>query len=211
MRNYILALAGLAVVASVPLHGQTSKRAITLDDHSRIVSVADPQRSPDGQWVAYTVTTIDADKDRRNTDLWMIKWDGSEQLQLTSSPDGESSPRWSPDNKYLAFVASRGTDDEKKRGGQIWLLNRAGGEAQKVSDVKGGVSDIQWSPDSTRIAFTHDDEDPRDEPEKMDGWKRKTTPPIVIDRYKFKQDRSGYLGNVYSHIGVLELATRTHK
>ncbi len=211
MRNYILALAGLAVVASVPLHGQTSKRAITLDDHSRIVSVADPQRSPDGQWVAYTVTTIDADKDRRNTDLWMIKWDGSEQLQLTSSPDGESSPRWSPDNKYLAFVASRGTDDEKKRGGQIWLLNRAGGEAQKVSDVKGGVSDIQWSPDSTRIAFTHDDEDPRDEPEKMDGWKRKTTPPIVIDRYKFKQDRSGYLGNVYSHIGVFELATRTHK
>ena len=211
MRNYILALAGLAVVASVPLHGQTSKRAITLDDHSRIVSVADPQRSPDGQWVAYTVTTIDADKDRRNTDLWMIKWDGSEQLQLTSSPDGESSPRWSPDNKYLAFVASRGTDDEKKRGGQIWLLNRSGGEAQKVSDVKGGVSDIQWSPDSTRIAFTHDDEDPRDEPEKMDGWKRKTTPPIVIDRYKFKQDRSGYLGNVYSHIGVFELATRTHK
>ena len=105
-------------------------------------------------WVAYTVTTIDAEKDRRNTDVWMVKWDGSDQLQLTSSPDGESSPRWSPDNKYLAFVASRGTEEEKKKGGQIWLLNRAGGEAQKVSDFKGGVSDIQWSPDSTRIAFT---------------------------------------------------------
>ncbi|MFM8534778.1 MAG: S9 family peptidase [Acidimicrobiia bacterium] len=212
MRTYLIVLAGFAVAASASLSGQqAARRAITLDDHSRIVGVADPQRSPDGQWVAYTVTTIDADKDRRNTDLWWIKWDGSDQLQLTSSPDGESSPRWSPDNKYPAFVASRGTDDEKKRGGQIWLLNRAGGEAQKVSDVKGGVSDIQWSPDSTRIAFTHDDEDPRDEPEKMDGWKRKTTPPIVIDRYKFKQDRSGYLGNVYSHIGVFELATRTHK
>ncbi len=211
MRNYILALAAVALAASSPVYGQTAKRAITLDDHSRIIGVGDPQRSPDGLWVAYTVTTIDADKDRRNTDIWMIKWDGSEQLQLTSSPDGESSPRWSPDNKYLAFVASRGTEEEKKKGGQIWLLNRAGGEAQKISDVKGGVSDIQWSPDSTRIAFTHEDEDPREEPEKMEGWKRKTTPPIVIDRYKFKQDRAGYLGNYYSHIGVFDLATKTHK
>jgi dipeptidyl aminopeptidase/acylaminoacyl peptidase len=211
MRNYIVALAACALAASAPLHGQAAKRAITLDDHSRVIGVGDPQRSPDGQWVAYTVTTIDADKDRRNTDVWMIKWDGSEQLQLTSSPDGESSPRWSPDNKYLAFVASRGTEEEKKKGGQIWLLNRAGGEAHRVSDVKGGVSDIQWSPDSTRIVFTHADEDPRDEPEKMEGWKRKTAPPIVIDRYHFKQDRSGYLGNYYSHIGVFDITAKTHK
>jgi len=77
--------------------------------------------------------------------------------------------------------------------------------------VKGGVGDIQWSPDSTRIAFTHQDEDPRDEPEKMEGWKRKTTPPIVIDRYHFKEDRTGYLGNYYSHIGVFDVASKTHK
>jgi len=210
MRKLTIGLAVCSLVGMVSLHGQT-KRAITLDDHSRIINVGDPQRSPDGLWVAYTVTTIDAEKDRRNTDVWMVKWDGSDQLQLTSSPDGESSPRWSPDNKYLAFVASRGTDEEKKKGGQIWLLNRAGGEAQKVSDVKGGVGDIQWSPDSTRIAFTHEDEDPRDEPEKLDGWKRKTAPPIVIDRYHFKEDRTGFLGNYYSHIGVFDVAARTSK
>jgi dipeptidyl aminopeptidase/acylaminoacyl peptidase len=220
MRKHLFTFVALALAGTVSIQGQTAKpssapsategrRAITLDDHSRIVGVGDPQRSPDGLWVAYTVTTIDADKDRRNTDVWMVKWDGSEQLQLTSSPDGESSPRWSPDNKYLAFVASRGTDEEKKKGGQIWLLNRAGGEAQKVSDFKGGLGDIQWSPDSTRIAFTHSDEDPRDEPEKMDGWKRKTVPPIVIDRYQFKRDRTGYLGNYYSHIGVFDVATKT--
>jgi dipeptidyl aminopeptidase/acylaminoacyl peptidase len=211
MRKHVIALVVAAFAGAVSIHGQAAKRAITLDDHSRIINVGDPQRSPDGVWVAYTVTTIDAEKDRRNTDVWMVKWDGSEQLQLTSSPDGESSPRWSPDNKYLAFVASRGTDEEKKKGGQIWLLNRAGGEAQKVSDFKGGVGDIQWSPDSTRIAFTHDDEDPADEPEKMDGWKRKTAPPIVIDRYQFKRDRAGYLKNLYTHIGVFDLATKTHK
>src|SRR5690349_20776337 len=163
-------LLALAMAEAIALHGsgvvsaQTSRRPLALEDHSRILGVGDPQRSPDGQWVAYTVTAIDAEKDRRNTDIWMVKWDGSENLQLTSSPDSESSPRWSPDGKYLAFVASRGTEEEKKKGGQIWLLNRAGGEAQKVSDLKGGLGDIQWSPDSTRIAFTHGDEDPRDEP-----------------------------------------------
>ena len=191
MRKLAIGLVACSLAGAVSLQGQTAKRAITLDDHSRIINVGDPQRSPDGLWVAYTVTTIDAEKDRRNTDVWMVKWDGSEQLQLTSSPDGESSPRWSPDNKYLAFVASRGTEEEKKKGGQIWLLNRAGGEAQKVSDHKGGVGDIQWSPDSTRLLFTAEDEDPADEPEKMDGWKRKTAPPIVIDRYHFKEDRNG--------------------
>jgi dipeptidyl aminopeptidase/acylaminoacyl peptidase len=208
MTKHLLAFGAIIALAATAVQGQT-RRAITLDDHSRILGVGDPQRSPDGAWVAYTVTTIDVEKDRRNTDIWMVKWDGSEQLQLTSSPDGESSPRWSPDNKYLAFVASRGTEEEKKKGGQIWLLNRAGGEAQRVSDFKGGVSDIQWSPDSTRIAFTADDQDPADEPEKLEGWKRKTAPPIVIDRYHFKEDRTGYLKQLYSHIGVFDVATRS--
>lgn len=186
------------------------RRAITIDDHSRLQAVADPQRSPDGLWVAYTLTSVDAERDRRNTDIWMVKWDGSERLQLTSSPDSETSPRWSPDGRYLAFLASRGTEDEKKQGSQIWLLPRAGGEARKVSDVKGGVSDIQWSPDSTRLAFVISDPNPDDEPEKKAGWNRKTRPPIVIDRYHFKQDRAGYLTRLYDHIAVFDVASRTH-
>jgi dipeptidyl aminopeptidase/acylaminoacyl peptidase len=172
--------------------------------------VSDPQRSPEGTWVAYTVATIDVEKDKRNTDIWMVKWDGSERVQLTSSVENESSPRWSPDGKYLAFVASRGSEDEKKKGAQIWLLNRSGGEAQKISDIKGGIADIQWSPDSTRIAFVLSDEDADDDPEKKEGWKRKTPPPIVIDRYHFKQDRSGYLKRLYDHIAIFDLATRRH-
>lgn len=171
MRNITIWPAAILLAALVPgvASAQTTRRAIALDDHSRLVAVADPQRSPEGLWVAYTATTVNAETDKRNTDVWMVKWDGTEQLQLTSSPDNESSPRWSPDGKYLAFVASRGTEEEKKKGSQIWLLNRAGGEAQKVSDIKGGVSDIVWSPDSTRIAFVKSDDDPNDEPEKKDG------------------------------------------
>jgi dipeptidyl aminopeptidase/acylaminoacyl peptidase len=194
---------------SLPLAAQSPRRALRLDDHSRVVALADPQRSPDGAWVAYTATTIDADKDRRDTDVWMARWDGTAQHRLTSSPDNETSPRWSPDGKYLAFLAARGTDDERKRGAQLWLLPRQGGEAEKVSDVRGGLSDIQWAPDSTRLAFVMSDVDPTDEPESLEGWTRKTTPPIVIDRYRFKQDRTGYLTRVYSHVAVFDLAART--
>lgn len=203
----------LAVAACLVIPGlaaaQPARRAVTLDDFNRLAALGDPQRSPDGQWVAYTVTTIDAEKDRRNTDIWMARWDGSAQQQLTSSPDNETSPRWSPDGKYLAFLASRGTDEEKKKGAQLWLLPRQGGEAQKVSDVKGGLSDIQWAPDGARLAFVMSDEDPADEPEKMEGWKRKTAPPIVLDRYHFKEDRTGYLRRLYDHIAVFDLATKT--
>ncbi len=211
MRYHLPVVLGCLTLAGAPVPAQeAARRAIALEDHSRLVAVADPQRSPEGEWVAYTVTTNDVEKDKRNTDVWMVTWDGSARVQLTSSPDDESSPRWSPDGTFLAFVASRGAEEEKKKGTQIWLLDRRGGEARKVSDVKGGVSEIQWSPDSTRIAFVIGDDDPDEDPEKKEGWKRKTPPPIVIDRYHFKQDREGYLRRLYDHIAVLDVATGKH-
>ena len=75
----------------------------------------------------------------------------------------------------------------------MWLLNRTGGEAEKLTDIKGGVTAYAWSPDGKRLVLVVNDADPNDEPEKLEGWKRKTSPPIVIDRYFFKQDREGYL------------------
>lgn len=183
-----LVLPVVAVGLLISLPAVAAKRPITLDDHSRLREVADPQRSPDGAWVAYTVRSIDVEKDKRDTDIWMARWDGSEEIRLTSSPENESDPRWSPDGKYLAFLASRGDEEEKKKGAQVWLLHRAGGEAVQLTDIQGGVDDLVWSPDSTRLALVVSDYDPADEPEKMEGWKRKTEPPIVLDRYHFKQD-----------------------
>ena len=130
-------LVGLA--ASVALSAQPARRALVVDDLARIRTVGGPQVSPDGKWIAYTVGTTDAEKDKRDTDIWMTSWDGTTHIRLTSTPEGETSPRWSPDNRYLAFKATRGTDEEKKRGAQVWLLDRSGGEAQKLTDIKGGV------------------------------------------------------------------------
>jgi dipeptidyl aminopeptidase/acylaminoacyl peptidase len=206
-------IASAALAAAIALlapagFAQPARRPISLDDLARIRSVGDPQRSPDGKWVAYSVGATDAEKDRRDSDLWMVSWDGAETVRLTASPDGESSPRWSPDGRYFAFLAARGPEEEKKLGAQVWLLDRRGGEAARLTDIKGGVNDYAWSPDGTRLVIVSSDRDPADEPEKLDGWKRKTRPPIVIDRYHFKQDRAGYLQRLYSHLWLLDTAAR---
>ncbi len=187
---------------------QNARRPYSLDDFAKLKSVSDPEVSPDGKWVAYVVSASNVEKDKRDSDIWMVSWDGSETIQLTSSPDSESRPRWSPDGKYLAFTASRGDEEEKKKGAQVWLLNRAGGEAQRVTDLKGGVTDYAWSPDSTRLVLVVNDPDPADEPEKIEGWKRKTRPPIVIDRYDFKRDYAGYLERLRTHLYVFDVKTR---
>ena len=201
---FVAAIAVLSVGALI-VTAQPAKRLITLDDFAKLRSVGDPQRSPDGKWVAYTVSAIDVEKDKRDTDLWMASWDGTEQVRLTSGPDGESSPRWSPDGRYLSFLASRGTEEEKKTGAQVWLLDRRGGEARKLTDIKGGVGEYAWSPDGKRLALVVSDPDPADEPEKMEGWKRKTKPPVVVDRYRFKRDRSGYLKTPASHLWLFDV------
>ena len=201
----VLLFAAAVLLASA----QPAKRAVTLDDLFKFKSVGDPQRSPDGKWVAYVVGTTDAEKDRRDSDLWMASWDGAQQIRLTFTTDsGESVPRWSPDGRYLAFLASRGTEEEKKTGVQVWLLDRTGGEAQKLTDLKGGVSSYAWSPDGKRLVIVSSDVDPSDEPEKMEGWKKKAKPPIVIDRYHFKQDREGYLKRLYSHLWLFDMAAK---
>ena len=198
MKHLRFALVFLLI--GVPLAAQ-EKRPIKVDDIYNIREVRDPQRSPDGKWVAYTVTTALKETDKNNTDVWMVSWDGTQQIQVTSTPEGEASPRWSPDNKYLSFISSR----QGAKGGQLWLLNRAGGEAVKITDIKGGVSDHAWSPDSKRLVLVVQDPDPanKDADEKPD--EKKTPKPIVIDRYHFKADGDGFLRGERSHLYLFDL------
>lgn len=155
--------------------------------------------------MAYVVGTLDSAKDRSNADVYMVSWDGSRTVQLTFTPDGEGSPHWSPDGRYLSFVASRG---ESRTGGQIWLLNRAGGEAEKLTDLKSGVSDYRWSPDSKRIVIVAQDPDSAAQVG-GDSARSRTSKPIVIDRYHFKQDVQGYLGNRRSHLYLFDVTAKT--
>jgi dipeptidyl aminopeptidase/acylaminoacyl peptidase len=200
-RAAILALS----VVLLPGVALAQKRALATADIYNLKDVRDPQRSPDGKWVAYVVARALKDTDKNDSDIWMASWDGTREIQMTSSADSESQPRWSPDNKYLSFVSSR----QGAKGGQLWLMNRAGGEAVKVSDVKGGVSEYAWSPDSSRVVFVVEEPDPRDpKDDDKEADKKKTAPPLVIDRYHFKQDVQGYLRNEHTHLYLFEVATR---
>src|SRR5260221_9293434 len=80
-----------------------NKRPIAPIDVYRLQNIADPHISPDGNWIVYVLSTVDTSRDRRNNDLWMISWDGSQQVQLTNGPENERSPRFSPDGKYISF------------------------------------------------------------------------------------------------------------
>src|SRR6185503_21134257 len=129
-RLVILALlAALPVAAQSPPPSGAARRPLRATDLYRLRNVNDPQLSPDGAWVAYTVSAIDSAKDKNDTDVWMVSWDGTQNIRLTSTPEGESSPRWSPDGRYLAFVSGR----QEGKGGQVWLLDRRGGEAQRIT------------------------------------------------------------------------------
>ena len=188
-------------MSALSAHGE-DKRPVTLDDMAALREVSEPRISPDGEWVAYTVTMLDTVEDNKITHLWMTSWDGRHSRQLTFGKESEEHPRWSPDGKWLAFLSSRGNEDEVA---QVWLLYRSGGEAERITTFKGGVKDFAWSPDSKRLALIVADED-RDRPK---GEKIKKTPkPMVIDRFQFKQDEAGYLLNLREHLYVFDLASR---
>ena len=206
MKKTLTLLAALAL-SSRALYAQTTPapRPLSLRDLAQLRDVADPQLAPDGTWVAYTVTRPDTAADKRDVDVWMARTDGSQNLRITTSPASEAKPRFSPDGKYLSFVSSRG----EAEGGdaQLWLLNRAGGEAEKVTKIKGSVADYVWAPDGQRIALIIRDADP-DSLTTAQKAKKKTAPPIVIDRFQFKQDVDGYLNTQRQHLYLFDVATR---
>ena len=197
MKHTILLITILLFSFSDNFAQNVSKRPLKPSDVYRLQNLGDPQISPDGNWVAYTLSTVDSVKNKRNSDIWMVSWDGKESIQLTHSPDSESQPRWSPDGKYLTFVSSR----NGLTSSQIWLMNRRGGEAKQLTDLKkGDLSDYEWSPDSKKIALVMKTQ--------SDTSKVKTPKPIVLDRYKFKQDVEGYLTKKPIHLYLYDILTK---
>src|SRR5450756_591854 len=137
----LLAAAGLLAV-DLSAQGRV-QRPMTFEDFAAVRNVGDPQVSPDGRWVLYSVRTTDVNANRRTTVTKVQPATGGAARQFPNASTGATEARWSPDGKRVAYIVA----------GQLWIADASGANARKISSVNGGAGGPVWSPMGDRIAF----------------------------------------------------------
>jgi dipeptidyl aminopeptidase/acylaminoacyl peptidase len=156
MPSVLVALVALAVASTtLSAADAATAKGLTADDLMRLARVSDPQVSPDGRRVAYTLRETDLEANRGRTDLWVLELgkrprDGasSPPRRLTQHPASDSAPRWAPDGLGLYFLSSRGGSS------QVWYLALSGGEPQQVTTLPLDVGSFEVSPRGDRLAVS---------------------------------------------------------
>ena len=176
----------------------------TPPDINRIADLSDPAISPDGHWVAYTVTTSDTANDREHSALWRVNVNGREDTLLTRAPDANSwAAQWSGDGRSIAFLSDRKDTDGKDAHTQVWEISASGGAARQITNFPEGVEAFALSPDAKRLAVIAIDPGTQSSGRAAS----RNPPPFVTTRFAFKNDTQGWLGSRYLHLYVVDLAS----
>jgi dipeptidyl aminopeptidase/acylaminoacyl peptidase len=201
-------LAAVLLASPAPLMAQA--QPVTLADIFNLANVSEPDFSPDGKAIAYSVTVNDAKEDEAFSDLWVVPWQGGAPRKLTDTKDvSEWAPQYVPDGGALLFLSDKGVkaadakddeDDDEDDDTQLWTMPAGGGAARRVTSIPGGISDFSLSPDGKRAVVVA-------EVGKHVGSKAETTPPVEIDRFFFKYDGRGYLDDRAQQLFTVDLAS----
>jgi dipeptidyl aminopeptidase/acylaminoacyl peptidase len=130
-----------------------AKRPMTFDDMMQMKRLGETAISPDGKWLAYSVTTVDLEKNSKMPELWLQKIEGGEPQKLAVAKPGDGGPEFAPDGKHILFLSSR--DGAQ----QVWLADFDGATgatsaARKLTSIATEADNAKWSPDGRSVVFT---------------------------------------------------------
>ena len=148
---------------------------ITLDHYLDYEWASNPRVSPDGSQVIYSRSWINGVEDKRETDLWIMNANGSQNRFFLKGGGG----LWSPDGGRVAFVKNG-----EPKGTQIFVKYMGvEGEPTQITRLEKSPSNMKWSPDGKYIAFSMFVEQNKpwkvDLPSKPDGAKWTESPRFV--------------------------------
>lgn len=134
---------GASLFAQVP--GQ--KKPFDVQAMLQLSRVSEPAVSPDGKWVAFTVQTIDIDKNTKSKHIWIVPLDGGEPRAITSDGTSNERPRWTPDSQRIIYISNRGGS------GQVWSMDPNGGDAKQLTSISTEAEGVLISPDGKTLLF----------------------------------------------------------
>lgn len=113
----------------------------------RIARISEPQISPDGRLVAFTVQSVDLDQNTKPKQIW-VPIEGGSPRQITNQGSQNERPRWLPDSQSLAFISNRsGT-------AQIWTMKPDGTEPKQITSISTEAGGVLVSPDGKKLVFS---------------------------------------------------------